>query len=146
MDTVLRGVAVYLTLLLLTRLSGRRTLSQMTPFDFVLVLVIAETTQQALVAEDRSLTAAALLMATLFGVDIVLSHVKRAAPSVDKWLDGAPTLLVADGKPLEDVLKRARVDMKDVMEAARKIHGLERPDQVKHAVLENTGEISIVPK
>lgn len=145
MDSVLRGAAVYIMLLVIVRLSGRRTLAQMTPFDLVLVLIVAETTQQALLGDDFSIVNAAVLIITLFTIDIALSYVKRFSPTADKWLDGAPTLLVVDGKPVEEALRRSRIGMNDVMEAARKAHGLERADQVKYAVLEAAGDISIIP-
>lgn len=145
MESVLRGAAVYVFILLIVRLSGRRTLAQMTPFDLVLILIVAETTQQALLGDDFSITNSIILILTLFTIDIGLSYVKRHSPLIDKWLDGAPTLLVADGKPIEEALRRSRVGLNDVMESARKTHGLERLDQIKYAVLESAGDISIVP-
>ena len=77
MDSVLRGVVVYLFLLVIVRLSGRRTLAQITAFDFVLLLIVAETTQQALLGDDFSLSNAVVLILTLFTVDIAFSYVKR---------------------------------------------------------------------
>lgn len=145
MESVLRGVAIYAFILLIVRLSGRRTLAQMTPFDLVLILIVAETTQQALLGDDFSIINAIVLIVTLFTLDIGLSYVKRSSRTVDQWLDGAPTLLVADGKPIDDALKQARIGLNDIMEAARKLHGLERLDQIKYAVLETAGDISIVP-
>ncbi len=145
MESVLRGAAIYVFILLIVRLSGRRTLAQMTPFDLVLILIVAETTQQALLGDDFSIINAIILILTLFTLDIGLSYVKRFSPAVDKWLDGSPTLLVADGKPVAEALQRSRIGMDDVMEAARKVHGLERLDQIKYAVLETAGDISIIP-
>lgn len=145
MDSVLRGAAVYVFVLLIVRLSGRRTLAQMTPFDLVLILIVAETTQQALLGDDFSIVNAIVLILTLFTIDIALSYVKQYSPRAAKWLDGTATLLVADGKPIKEALRRSRIDLSDVMEAARKAHGLERLDQVKYAVLELAGDISIIP-
>ena len=76
MDTVIRALAVYAAILIMTRISGRRTLSQVTVFDLVLVLLIAETAQNALVGQDGSLTNAIVLMATLILTDVVLSLAK----------------------------------------------------------------------
>jgi len=146
MESVFRGAAIYIVVLVIVRLSGRRTLAQMTPFDLVLILIVAETTQQALLGDDFSIVNAVILILTLFTLDIGLSYVKRNSPAVDKWLDGAPTLLVADGKPVEKALRRARIDLGEIMETARKDQGLERLDQIKYAVLETAGEISIIPK
>ena len=80
MDLVIRGIAVYLFLLLIFRVSGKRSLRNATTFDFVLLLIVAETTQQALVGDDASVTGAFLLIVVLVGTDILLSLVKRWSP------------------------------------------------------------------
>jgi len=77
MDAVLRGLSVYMFLLIIFRISGKRSLGQVTTFDFVLLLIIAETTQQALLGDDYSVTNAFLLIGTLVGVDIGLSLLNR---------------------------------------------------------------------
>jgi len=146
METVIRGIAVYVILLAAMRLSGRRTLAQITSFDFVLLLIIAETTQQALLGDDFSITNAVVLMVTLFGLDIALSHVKLWSPRVNRLLDGAPTVLISLGKLDEEAIRRSRVGLDDILEAARAEHEVERLDQIKFAVLEIGGEISIIPK
>lgn len=146
METITRGAAIYFVVLLIVRLSGRRTLAQMTPFDLVLVLIVAETTQQALLGDDFSITNAALLIITLFSLDIGLSYVKEYWPWLANSMDGKPTMLIVDGERDERALRRARVSIEDIMSAAREAHGLERSDQVKHAVLETNGEISVIPR
>lgn len=145
MDSVVRGLAVYLVLLLVTRLSGRRSLAQATPFDFVLLLIIAETTQQALLGDDLSITNSFILIITLFVADVLLSYVKQWSPRAATILDGTPTVLISEGRPDVEALRRARVDLTDVMEAARQQHGLQRLDQVAFAVLEIGGNLSILP-
>lgn len=146
MDTIIRGAAVYLALLVLVRLSGRRTLGEMTSFDLVLLLIVAETSQNALLGDDFSLTNAVLVMVTLFGLDIAFAHLKRRSPLAESLIDGRPTVLISRGEPDWRALNRARVDLADVMAAARVSHGLERLEQIKFAVLEVSGSISIVPK
>lgn len=146
METVIRGAAIYALLLVIVRLSGRRTLSQMTPFDLVLILIVAETTQQALLGDDFSLVNSAILIVTLFAIDIGLSYVKERSGRVERILDGVPVILVSHGAPDRKVLAGARMSVEDVMEAAREKQGLERLDQVRFAVLEATGEISIIPE
>lgn len=146
MDAVLRATAVYIVLLLLFRISGRRSLSQLTTFDFVLLLIIGEATQQALLGEDFSLTNAVLVIVTLITFDIALSLVKQRSPSVEKLIDGVPMILVENGRPLSDRLRKSRVSEEDVLEAARRLQGLERLDQIKFAVLEVSGGITVIPK
>ena len=145
MESVLRGVAVYVILLVIVRLSGRRTLAQMTAFDFVLLLIIAETTQQALLGDDFSIANAVLLIVTQFLTDIKLSYVKESMPSSARWIDGTPTVLISLGKLDQRAMRRARVALEEVLDAAREQHGLERLDQIKFAVLEIGGHISIIP-
>src|SRR3546814_11198411 len=88
MDSVLRGAAVYAILLVILRLSGRRTTAQMTPFDLVLLLIVAETTQQALLGDDFSITNAAILIVTLFTIDIALPYVTQWLPRIGLLIDG----------------------------------------------------------
>ncbi len=146
MESVLRGAAIYVVMLVIVRLSGRRTLAQMTPFDLVLLLIIAETTQQALLGDDFSLVNALVLMVTLFTLDIGLSYVKGWSPRFARMVEGGPTLLVANGVIDDHAMKRARVDRADIMSAARMNQGLERLDQIRFAVLEADGNLSIVPR
>jgi uncharacterized membrane protein YcaP (DUF421 family) len=146
MDAIYRGAMVYVFLLLIFRLAGRRTLAQMTTFDMVLLLVISEATQNALIGDDFSITNALLVIMTLVSLDILLSLLKLSSPWVDRLLDGKPTILVEHGRSLTDLMKRARVDEADILTAAREKHGLERMDQIKYAVLETSGGISIIPE
>jgi uncharacterized membrane protein YcaP (DUF421 family) len=146
METVVRGAVMYFVLMLIIRFSGRRTLVQMTAFDLILILIVSETAQQALVGNDFSIVNSIVVMVTLFGIDIALSYLKKASPLADKIMDGRPTILVSHGRPDERALKRARVGIGDVLESARQNQGLERLEQIKYAVLEAGGDISIIPE
>jgi uncharacterized membrane protein YcaP (DUF421 family) len=145
MESILRGIAIYTILLVIVRFSGRRTLAQMTAFDFVLLLIIGEATQQALLGNDFSVINAYIVIATLMTLELGLSLVKEWWPKLDPLLDSVPVIIVEHGKLLEDRIANERVDLNDVMAAAREHHGLERLEQVKYAVLERSGGISIVP-
>jgi uncharacterized membrane protein YcaP (DUF421 family) len=137
---------VYLFLLLVFRIAGKRSLAEVTTFDFVLLLIVAETTQQALLGDDYSVTSAFVLVVTLLALDTLLSVLKRRHPRLDRVLEDTPLVIVRDGVPLEDRMLRVRVDEADVLEAARRLQGLERMDQVKYAVLERNGGITVVPR
>lgn len=145
MDAVLRGTLVYVVLLLLFRLTGKRALSQVTTFDFVILLIVGEATQQALLGEDFSLMQASLVIATLLLLDRGSDYLSFRSPRFRRMTESVPVVLVADGRPLEEVLARCHLRVDDVMTAAREAHGLERMDQVKWAVLECSGGISVVP-
>lgn len=145
MDSVLRTCGIYFFLLVLFRIAGKRSLQDITLFDFVLLLLISESVQEALVGEDYSLTNAAIIIGTFLFIDISMSLLKQRLPRFARALDSAPLLLVKDGKPLRDRMNRERIDEEDVLEAARSHHGLSRFDQIRYAVLERNGSISIVP-
>ncbi len=146
METVLRALIIYLVLLFVFRLAGRRTLMQMTSFDFVLLLIISEACQNAMLGNDYSITAGVLAIVTLIGADILLSYWKHRSATAERWLDGLPMIIVENGIPLKPLMDRARVDEEDVLAAARQGPGLERMDQIKYAVLEVGGGISVIPK
>lgn len=146
MDSVLRGAVVYLVLLVLFRVSGKRSLAQVTTFDFVLLLIISEAIQQALIDSDNSMTNGFLVVVTLLGLDIGMSLLKQRSKLVERLIDDVPLVLVEDGRPIKERMDKARVDESDVLQSARQLQGLERMDQIKYAVLERSGGISIVPK
>jgi uncharacterized membrane protein YcaP (DUF421 family) len=145
-STVLRTAIVYLLVLLVLRLGGKRTLSQMTTFDLAILLIISEAVQPALIGDDFTITNAALAVFTLVGVDVLLGLLKDKVPRLDRWLDDVPTVLVRDGMPISDALARSRVSIDDIMEAARHQHGLAHFADVRYAVLERTGGISVIPR
>jgi uncharacterized membrane protein YcaP (DUF421 family) len=146
MDAVLRGAITYLIVWLIFRVAGKRSLAETTTFDFVLLLIISETTQSALTNNDNSFTNTILLVTTLVGIDVALSLWKQRSERVDKLLDGVPLLILADGIPIAERLDKERVGEDDILAAARRYHGLERLEQVKYAVLERNGGITIIPK
>jgi uncharacterized membrane protein YcaP (DUF421 family) len=145
MESVIRAAAVYLFLLLVFRLAGQRTLAQITTFDLVLLLIISEAIQEALIGNDNSMINAALVVLTLAGLNVVLSLLKQRSKAVEKVLEDVPLVLVAEGRVLKEHMDKVRVDEDDILEAARELHGLERFDQIRFAVLERSGDISIIP-
>lgn len=146
MDTVLRGLFIYVFLLLIFRISGQRSLGQVTTFDFVLLLIIAETTQQALLGDDFSLTNSALLIMTLVSIDIGLSLLKQRSQRVDRLLEGVPLVVVDQGRPLRDRMDKARLDDEDILSAARELQGISRMEDIACAVLERNGAITVIPR
>lgn len=144
MTSVLRAAVIYIVLLIIFRLAGRRTVAQMTSFDLILALIVSEGVSQGLTGQDHSITNALLVAITLVTMDVAISTLKTRFPRLDDWLEGRPMIVVADGKPLTDRMRRARIDENDIMAAARERKGLERMEQIKYAVLENSGGISII--
>jgi len=146
MESIIRAAIVYLVLLVLFRLAGKRSLAEVTSFDLVLLLIISEATQQAMIDNDNSMTNAMLLVMTLVGMNILFSVVAKRWKAFDRVIEDVPLVIVKDGQPLRERMTKERVDEEDVMEAARELQGLERLEQVKYAILERNGHISIVAK
>ncbi|ABU78146.1 DUF421 domain-containing protein [Cronobacter sakazakii] len=145
MDSVLRAAGMYFLLLVVLKIAGRRTLLEMNSFDFVLLLIISEATQQALLGNDFSFTGAAITIITLIVLDILLSYVKNAFPRLDLLLDGSPLILVENGRLLTARMKKAGISREDILSSARTSQGIERLEEIKFAILEKNGKISIIP-
>src|SRR3954451_16728119 len=145
MDAVIKATVVFFVLWAILRISGRRTLGEMTAFDFVLFLIIGGSTQRAITGQDYSLTNALLLVATFIVLDIGMSILEVKWPAMRPILNSQPMILVDNGYPLTRRMRRARVTEDNILEAARRLHGLESMQQIKFAILESTGEITIVP-
>jgi uncharacterized membrane protein YcaP (DUF421 family) len=145
-DSVLRAAAIDAFLLVAFRLSGKRLLSQIATFDFVLLLIISEATQQALLGNAFSVTNTFVVILSLVGLDIGLPLLKQRFPRLDRWIDDVPLVIVEDDRPIKERMEKARIDESDVLTSARALQGLERMDQIKYAVLERSGGISIIPK
>ena len=146
MESVIRGIVVYLFLLAVFRLSGKRTLAETSPFELVLLLIISETTNQAMVDSDHSITNAFLLIVTLVGMSILLSELKHRFAAGNRWLEGLPLPVVRDGRMLKERADKLRIDEGEILAAARMNLGIERMEDIAHAVVENDGKISVIPR
>lgn len=145
MEMVFRALAIYLILLVVFKIAGRRALLQMTSFDLILLLIISEATQQALLGNDFSVTGAMLTIITLVVVDILFGLMKKYISGAEFALDGSPVVLVADGVPLTDNLKKVDVSCDDILVAARQNQGITEFRKIKYAILERNGHISVIP-
>ena len=145
MPAVLRPLAIYFCLLVLFRVIGKRALGEITNFDFVVLLIVSESVSSSLVASDSSITGALLAVTTLLFIDLVLSILKQRSPWLARFLEDQPTHLIRNGKVLRDRMEKERVDEDDILEAARRSRGIERLEEIKGAVLERQGSISIIP-
>ncbi|RXF72235.1 DUF421 domain-containing protein [Arcticibacter tournemirensis] len=146
MDSIImRSAVIYIFIFIILRLGGKRTVGEMTTFDLVLLLIISEATQQALLDDDRSITGGMLAITTLVFIDIIVSLLTNKYTGLDNLLNGVPLIIVKDGKPLMERIKKSRLQIEDILEAGRKFQGIESLAQIRYAVLEKDGTISIIP-
>ncbi len=142
---IIRTVVVYLALLIGFRLTGKRQIGQMAPFDLVLILLIANAVQNAMVGPDTSLVGGLIAAAVLLGGNLGLARVRERIPFLRRVVEGNPAVLIADGKLQTEALRHEEIDINELEEAMRE-HGLGSLSDVKMAVLEVDGTISIVPQ
>jgi uncharacterized membrane protein YcaP (DUF421 family) len=143
-ELVLRTAIIYLLFLVFLRLSGKRQLGQFTLFDIALVLLAANALQPAMTGPDQSVTGGVIIVITIFSLNRVVAEARLRIPMVRRLLEFQPTVVGRDGQWLKDQLEKQGLDLDD-LDAALREHGLERVDQMKLAMLEEDGSISIVP-
>lgn len=143
-EIVVRTAIIYLLFLVFLRLSGKRQLGQFTLFDIALVLLAANALQPAMTGPDQSLTGGVIIVITIFSLNRLIAEARLRIPVVRRLLEFEPTVIGQDGHWLMDELEKQGLDLDDV-EAALREHELERVEQMKKAVLEEDGSISIVP-
>lgn len=146
MDPVLRTLAVYAVLLVVFRLAGKRSMAQLTTFDLLLLLVVSEATQQALLGEDFSLTGATLVIVTLVAVERTADFLRWRFGWFARATQGRPVVLVAGGKVLAEPMARNHVTESEILAAARSSQGISDKAQIDYAILEESGTISILPR
>ena len=141
----LRTLAVYGAVFIGLRLMGKREIGQMTIFDLVVILLIANAVQNAMVGRDTSLQGGILAAAVLLVVNRLVAFLGLRSGRFGRLIEGTPTVLVQDGQFVEPHLRKEGVDKEELEMAARE-HGMDSIEQVKLAVLEVDGSISIVPE
>ena len=144
LSIVARTLIVYLALLGGLRLAGKRELGQMTPFDLVVILLIANAVQNAMVGPDTSVTGGLIAAGVLVTVNYGLAAARERLPWLRRAVEGTPTLLINDGKFVREHLRREGLEEDEVLMAIRE-HGVSDVKDVRMAVLETDGSISIVP-
>ncbi len=145
LELVVRSVVVYALFLAALRLSGKRELGQFTIFDLALVLLAANALQPAITGPDASVAGAAVIIATLFVLNHAVAVARARSAFVRRLLDPRPTTVARDGRWLDDAIDGEDLSVDDLAAALRE-HGLESIDEVRLAVLEQDGSISVVPR
>jgi len=144
LELVARSACVYVIFVLALRLSGKRELGQVTIFDLALLLLAANALQPAITGPDASVPGAAIIIATMFTLNRVVAEGRRRSRLVRRLLELPPRVIGRDGQWIAEALVREGLDDEDLAAALRE-HGLDSPAEMKLAVLEHDGTLSIVP-
>jgi uncharacterized membrane protein YcaP (DUF421 family) len=143
-EVVLRTAVVYLAILFGMRLAGKREIGQMKPFDLVTLLILSNAVQNAMVGQDSSLLGGLAAAGIILVLNFAVSRLRERWGLAETLVTGTPTLLVRDGRFIPENLRAEHLSEQDVLQAMRE-HGIEDLGQVKAAVLEVDGSVSIIP-
>ena len=141
-ELVLRALVVYVALLVALRIFGKREVGQFTVFDLVFVLLVANALQPAMTGPDYSLTGGLVLIVALVGANFIVGQLDRV-PMIHRLFTPEPSVVIRDGKYIKPMMEREGITQ-DEIEMAIREHGLEGSKNVKLAVLEADGSISVV--
>jgi uncharacterized membrane protein YcaP (DUF421 family) len=144
-DVAIRTAVIYVVLIAGLRIAGKREVGQLSIFDLIVLLVIADAVQNAMVGQNASLAGGIVAAITLLTLDKLLNVVTGRVPRVRKLLEGEPQELIRDGVVLEDALRKEGIDDDDLAAGLRR-QGVLNPSDVRLAVLETDGSISVVAK
>jgi uncharacterized membrane protein YcaP (DUF421 family) len=145
MDIIIRAAIAFSFVFLLTRVVGRRELSQLEPFDLILLIMMGDLVQQGVTQSDYSVTGIFLAAGTLALMTVLVSYLSFRFKRLRPILDGEPLVIVQDGKAIDGNLKRERLTIEEVAQEAR-LQQIASLDEVEWAVLERTGQISFIKK
>jgi uncharacterized membrane protein YcaP (DUF421 family) len=145
MDVVIRATVAFLFVLFLTRIVGRRELSSLEPFDLIMLVMLGDLVQQGVTQNDFSVTGLVLAGGTIALLTVAVSWTSFRFRVLRPALDGFPIILVQDGEPIERNMVRNRITHEELAAAAR-MQQVEKIEDIRWAVLETSGQISIIPK
>ncbi len=144
-EKVLRSAVVYLFLLVTFRLTGKRQVGQLTPFDLVVLLILANVVQNAVIGNDNSLGGGLLGAVVILMLNALVVEVTYRFKRVRRLLESPPTVLIHNGRLLAENLRRERITVEELLAALHR-NGLVEPRQVRFAILEENGGISVIPR
>ena len=144
MDLVIRATVVFFFIFLVTRIVGRRQLSDLEAFDLILLVVLGDLVQQGITPSDQSVTGTLIVISTIALLSVGVSWISFRSRPLRRLTEGEPIVLVQDGRPIERNLRRERITIEDVQQEARQSQITSIAD-LRWAILENDGKISCIP-
>jgi uncharacterized membrane protein YcaP (DUF421 family) len=143
LDVAARSAVVYLALLVGLRITGKRQVGQFTPFDLLLLLLLANSVQNAMVGPNESLIGGLVAASTLLALNGAVAAISWRTKGAAKIFEGMPTILIRHGEVLEPNLVKEGISREDLLRALRE-HGIDNPELVRSAILEVDGAISVL--
>jgi uncharacterized membrane protein YcaP (DUF421 family) len=144
-EFVLRGLIIYTFLIVVLRLTGKRQVGQLAPFDLVLLLVLSNAVQNAMNGGDNSVTGGVISAATLIAVNGIVSRLTYKSKRLERLVEGRPDVIIHNGRLFGDILDREKITHHE-LNAALRAAGCACVDEVHYAILENTGQITVHPR
>ncbi len=141
-ELIFRVALVYAGVFLLLRVVGKRHVGELAPFDLVVLLILSECVQNALIGDDKSVTGGLIAAATLFGINQVVGRISSRNKRAERLLEGTPRVLVRHGRVLKQVLTEEQITHSELLEALRR-EGCSSLSKVRYAILEPSGDITI---
>ena len=145
MDLVIRSVVIFFFVFLVTRVVGKRELSSLEPFDLILLVVIGDLVQQGVTQSDYSVTGAVTVISVVAGLSVLLGYANFKLRKFRPVLEGEPVVLVEDGRVIDGNMRRERITTAELEAEGRQQQVLAVED-MRWAVLETNGRISVIPK
>jgi uncharacterized membrane protein YcaP (DUF421 family) len=143
-EFIVRGAVVFCVLLLMVRVSGRRTVGQFTPFDLLIVMLLSEAVSGSLTGGDESVSGGLIIAATLVALNMLAAYLSAHSKAMSDMLDGTAVLLGRNGKIFQDVLKKCRLSDTEIMEALREADC--KLEEMEYTFLEADGNITVQKK
>jgi uncharacterized membrane protein YcaP (DUF421 family) len=144
-ELIVRGLVVYIFIVIVLRLTGKRQVGQLAPFDLVLLLVLSNAVQNAMNGGDNSITAGILSATTLIIANGIVGRITFKSKRMERLIEGRPEILIHNGKLFTDIMKKELVTHHE-LNAALRAAGCACIEEVHYAILENTGQITVHAK
>jgi uncharacterized membrane protein YcaP (DUF421 family) len=145
MDLVFRTAAIFVFILFVTRVTGRRELNSLEPYDIIVLVVLGDLVQQGVTQSDNSVTGAVIVISTIMVLSVIAGWLGFRYRPARRVLQGEPLIVVDDGQPVKRNLQRERITIEEVETEAR-IQQIGSLEEVRWAVLETDGQISFIKK
>ena len=144
-ELIFRSIVVYSALIVILRVSGKRQVGQLAPFDLVLLLVLSNAVQDSINGGDNSLIGGLISAVTLVALNYAVGFATFKSKRIEAIIEGRPLVVVHNGRVYEDVLSRAQLTHHE-LDAALRQSGYACVEDIRHAILENNGSITVIPR